>query len=142
MVPKDRLAPPADVLLLCLPRHAHALVGGDADPDGRVAAVILMVGGPRIQCSGTKVGPRYFLTASHCVDPVNFFSYAALMQSGAPSLCPGDSGGPVIRDGRVAGLHGTVYGVGLADGAHTNISVNLHGLRHWEALREAAHHRP
>jgi len=70
------------------------------------------------------------------VDAVNFYSYAEHLRPGAPSLCPGDSGGPVLRDGKVVGVHGTVYGIGAAGGAHSNMSVNLHTLRDWAALRQ------
>lgn len=62
------------------------------------------------------------------VDPVNFYSYGGLMREGAPSLSPGDSGGPVIRRGRVVGVHGTVYGLSRLDKARSNMSVNLAGL--------------
>ncbi len=70
------------------------------------------------------------------VDAVNFYSYAEHLRADAPSLCPGDSGGPVLRDGKVVGVHGTVYGIGSAGGAHSNMSVNLHALRTWDALQD------
>ena len=70
------------------------------------------------------------------VDAVNFYSYAEHLRADAPSLCPGDSGGPVLRAGKVVGVHGTVYGISAAGGAHSNMSVNLHALRDWEALRD------
>ncbi|EXJ15075.1 trypsin-like peptidase domain-containing protein [Imhoffiella purpurea] len=62
------------------------------------------------------------------VDPVNFYSYAGELHSGSPSLSPGDSGGPVLRDGRVVGVNGTVYGLSRLDMARSNMSVNLNGL--------------
>jgi hypothetical protein len=81
---------------------------------------------------------RWAETAVIRVDPVNFFSYARYLRDGAPSLCPGDSGGPVLRDGKVVGVHGTVYGIGgLAgeQGGHSNMSVSLPALKDWAALR-------
>lgn len=65
-------------------------------------------------------------------DRVNVYSYARLMADGAPSLCPGDSGGAVLRNGRVVGVLGTVYGLTRQDAASSNMSVNLHSLRGWE----------
>ena len=62
------------------------------------------------------------------VDPVNFYTYGGLMRAGMPSLSPGDSGGPVLRAGRVVGVHGTVYGLSHLDAARSNMSVNLSGL--------------
>lgn len=62
------------------------------------------------------------------VDPVNFYTYGGLMRAGEPSLSPGDSGGPVLRSGRVVGVNGTVYGLSQLDAARSNMSVNLHGL--------------
>lgn len=61
-------------------------------------------------------------------DTVNFYSFARLMRADHPSLCPGDSGGPVMRNGRVVGVNGTVYGLGPADAARSNMSVNLSNL--------------
>jgi hypothetical protein len=61
-------------------------------------------------------------------DSVNFYSYAKLMRDDHPSLCPGDSGGPVLRNGRVVGVNGTVYGLGPTDAARSNMSANLSNL--------------
>jgi hypothetical protein len=46
-----------------------ALIGGEPDRDERYAAVvtILSEAGSRKHCSATKIGPRRFLTAAHCV---------------------------------------------------------------------------
>ena len=68
------------------------------------------------------------------VDPVNFYSFGRAMRPDAPSLCPGDSGGPVLRNGSVVGIHGTVHGVALRNGANSNMSVNLSNLATWPAL--------
>jgi len=68
------------------------------------------------------------------VDPVNFYSFGRIMRPNAPSLCPGDSGGPVLRNGKVVGIHGTVQGVALRHGANSNMSVNLSNLALWSAL--------
>jgi hypothetical protein len=67
------------------------------------------------------------------VDAVNFYSAAAQLRPGAPSLCPGDSGGPVLRDGRVVGVHGVVYGLKPRAGARSNLAVNLSRLADWPA---------
>jgi hypothetical protein len=65
------------------------------------------------------------------IDPVNFYTFAHRMRPGAPSLCPGDSGGPVMRAGRVVGVHGTVYGLARKHGARSNMSVNLQTVQPW-----------
>ncbi len=65
------------------------------------------------------------------VDPVNFYTFAHRMRPGAPSLCPGDSGGPVMRAGKVIGVHGTVYGLAREHGARSNMSVNLRTVQSW-----------
>ena len=65
------------------------------------------------------------------VDPVNFYTFAHRMRPGAPSLCPGDSGGPVMRAGKVVGVHGTVYGLARTHGARSNMSVNLQSVQPW-----------
>ena len=65
------------------------------------------------------------------VDPVNFYTFAHRMRPGAPSLCPGDSGGPVMRAGKVVGVHGTVYGITRTHGARSNMSVNLRSIQPW-----------
>jgi len=62
------------------------------------------------------------------VDPVNFYSYGGEMRPGSASLSPGDSGGPVLRNGRIVGVNGTVYGLSRLDMARSNMSVNLSGL--------------
>lgn len=68
------------------------------------------------------------------VNAINFFTYAQRIRAGAPSLCPGDSGGPVLRDGKVVGVHGTVYGLGSKGGARSNMAVHLSELRRWPPL--------
>ncbi len=69
------------------------------------------------------------------IDPVNFYTFAHQMRTGAPSLCPGDSGGPVMREGKVVGVHGTVYGLSDKLGARSNMSVNLTDYKDWPLLR-------
>lgn len=71
------------------------------------------------------------------VDSVNFYTAAAQMAPGAPSLCPGDSGGPVLRAGRVVGVHGVVYGLHRRHGARSNMAVNLSALAEWTAWEVA-----
>lgn len=67
------------------------------------------------------------------VDAVNFYSRAGQMAEGAPSLCPGDSGGPVLHHGRVVGVHGVVYGIEGPSGARSNMAANLSTLAKWNA---------
>ena len=65
------------------------------------------------------------------VDSVNLYTFAHRMRAGAPSLCPGDSGGPVMRAGQIVGVHGTVYGLASPHGARSNMSVNLRVMQPW-----------
>ncbi|WP_186343129.1 trypsin-like serine protease [Allochromatium palmeri] len=67
------------------------------------------------------------------VDGVNFYTFGSERRAGSATLCPGDSGGPVLLDGRVVGVHGTVWGLSHRDTARSNMSVNLHGLIDWKA---------
>lgn len=69
------------------------------------------------------------------IDPVNFYTFAHQMRLGTPSLCPGDSGGPVMRMGKVVGVHGTVYGLSKKTGAYSNMSVSISGYQDWSPLR-------
>jgi hypothetical protein len=79
-------------------------------------------------------GRRWGKTWVIRVDAVNFYTFAHQMRPGAPSLCPGDSGGPVMREGKVVGVLGTVYGLSEKLGARSNMSVNLQGYRAWTPL--------
>jgi V8-like Glu-specific endopeptidase len=73
------------------------------------------------------------------VDAINFYTFAHLMRPGAPSLCPGDSGGPVMRNGKIVGVHGTVYGITRTHGARSNMSANLRSVQPWlDAHRHSA----
>ena len=65
------------------------------------------------------------------VDPINFYTFAHQMRHGAPSLCPGDSGGPVMRAGKIVGVHGMAIGFSDQLGAHSNMSVNLIRYETW-----------
>ncbi|MFW5724128.1 MAG: trypsin-like serine protease [Halochromatium sp.] len=67
------------------------------------------------------------------VDAVNFYTEAGQRAAQAPSLCPGDSGGPVIHAGRVVGVHSVVYGLNARHGARSNMAVNLAPLADWAA---------
>lgn len=67
------------------------------------------------------------------VDAVNFYSFGSEGHPGSATLCPGDSGGPVLFRGRVVGVHGTVWGLSRLSTARSNMSVNLHALSGWEA---------
>jgi hypothetical protein len=68
------------------------------------------------------------------IDAVNFYTFAHKMRSGAPSICPGDSGGPVMRAGKIVGVHGTAYGLSENLGANSNMSVNLRAYKTWSLL--------
>jgi Trypsin len=70
-------------------------------------------------------------------DAVNFYTFAADLRPGSPTTCPGDSGGPVLKDGQVVGVHGSVYGLSARDAARSNMSVNLHPLAGWDAWSQA-----
>ncbi|MEA3638446.1 MAG: trypsin-like serine protease [Lamprobacter sp.] len=67
------------------------------------------------------------------VDAVNFYTEAGQRVTQAPSLCPGDSGGPVLYQGRVVGVHAVVYGLHARHGARSNMAVNLVPLADWQA---------
>lgn len=67
------------------------------------------------------------------VDAINFYTQAGQRSVQAPSLCPGDSGGPVLYQGRVVGVHSVVYGLNARHGARSNMAVNLAPLAGWEA---------
>ena len=64
-------------------------------------------------------------------DAVNFYSQAGQRQDGAPSLCPGNSGGPVIYQHQVIGVNSVVYGLNVRQGARSNMAVNLAPLADW-----------
>ena len=91
------------------------------------------VGASRRSSGAEGEGPfgtrRWGETTVIRVDAVNFYTYGGLLRAGAVSLAPGDSGGPVLRQGRVVGVHGTVYGLSRRDAGRSNMSVNLHALR-------------
>jgi hypothetical protein len=94
---------------------------------------------PRGAAGQTPYGVRRFGSSQVIrVDPVNFYSYGRAMRLGAPSICPGDSGGPVLRKGKIVGVHGAVHGIAPSHGANTNMSVNLSNLASWSALNANA----
>lgn len=111
-----------------LPEDAVTLVGygcadaaDAADPrEGRVAGI-----------------RRFARSRVIRTDGFNVYTYARHLRTGMPSLCPGDSGGPVLRAGKVVGVHGSVHGYGGHPGqrgGHSNRAVQLHALRDWSAL--------
>jgi hypothetical protein len=67
------------------------------------------------------------------VDAVNFYTVASQMDIEAPSLCRGDSGGPVVYQGHIVGVHTVVYGQNREHGARSNMAVNLASLSDWAA---------
>lgn len=72
------------------------------------------------------------------VDSVNFYTKGGQMTTGAPSLCPGDSGGPVLHKGKVVGVHGVVYGLNARHGARSNMAARLNPLATWDAWPKSA----
>ncbi len=82
-------------------------------------------GFPAVRRSGWSIVIR--------VDAVNFYTQAGQLSAQAPSLCPGDSGGPVLHQGRVVGVHSVVYGLNARHGARSNMAVNLAPLADWTA---------
>ncbi|WP_201063899.1 MULTISPECIES: trypsin-like serine protease [Thiorhodovibrio] len=64
-------------------------------------------------------------------DAINFYTMGGQMREGAPSLCPGNSGGPVLHKGRVIGVNTVVYGLNARHGARSNMAVNLAPLADW-----------
>lgn len=67
------------------------------------------------------------------VDSINFYTEATQRSVNAPSLCSGDSGGPVLYNGRVVGINSVVYGLHRHHGARSNMAVNLSALADWAA---------
>ena len=80
-----------------------------------------------------SVGRRFGRSRVIRVDAVNFYTEACQASSEAPSLCPGDSGGPVVHQGHVVGVHTVVYGQDRRHGARSNMAVNLSTLSNWAA---------
>ena len=78
---------------------------------------------------------RWALARVQRVDGVNLYMLGSLRVPGAPSLCHGDSGGPVLHEGRVAGVAGAVWGWQPGHGARSSMAASLHALRDWSALR-------
>jgi hypothetical protein len=70
------------------------------------------------------------------VDVINFHSYARRVRADAPTLCPGDSGGPVMYKGKVVGVHGAAFGLDTGGGARSNMAANLMELKRWQVLSE------
>lgn len=65
------------------------------------------------------------------VDEINVYTTAGQTDSTAPSLCPGNSGGPVLYQGRVVGVNVVVYGLNARHGARSNMAVKLAGQAQW-----------
>jgi hypothetical protein len=72
------------------------------------------------------------------VDAINFYTQGGQMTTGAASLCPGDSGGPVLHKGKVVGVHGVVYGLNARHGARSNMAARVDRLATWDAWPETA----
>lgn len=62
---------------------------------------------------------------------INFYTMGGQMRAGAPSLCPGNSGGPVLSQGQVIGVNTVVYGLNATHGSRSNMAVNLAPLVGW-----------
>jgi hypothetical protein len=144
--------PDAAVIELDTPTPAVPTLGidlGPLAPDERVTLVGYGCADAQAAPDGPGDGPRpgalgtRRFAASRVIraDGVNLYSYARHLRTGAPSLCPGDSGGPVLRAGRVVGVHSSVHGYGGhagRRGGHSNRAVRLRALRDWDLLAARA----
>lgn len=81
--------------------------------------------------TATPMQRRWGATQVIRSDAVNFYSQAGQRQDGAPSLCPGNSGGPVIYQHQIIGVNSVVYGLNVRQGARSNMAVNLAPLADW-----------
>jgi len=70
------------------------------------------------------------------IDFVNFYSSARRTHADGPSLCPGDSGGAVMYNGKLVGVHGATFQPDAAGRARSNMAVNLRELKRWPPLSE------
>ncbi|MBK1641637.1 peptidase S1 [Chromatium okenii] len=99
-------------------------------------AAVQIVGYGRTGAASAPFGQRHWgTTAVIRVDSVNFYTYGGQLRANTPSLTPGDSGGPVLRNGRVVGVNGTVYGL-QRGAARSNMAVNINGLAAPSACRD------
>jgi hypothetical protein len=99
-------------------------------PDTQVTLVgygCAMPGGNSTQAMRRAWGTTRVIRA----DGVNFYSRGGQLSAGAPSLCPGNSGGPVLDAGRVIGVNTVVHGLNARLGARSNMAVNLQPLADW-----------
>lgn len=70
-------------------------------------------------------------------DGVNFYSFGGLLDEGAATVGPGDSGGPVVRLGQVIGIHGVVYGLSRGGAGRSNMAASLaHAVKTSERFAE------
>ena len=106
-----------------------------APPEG---AEVLLVGygcqiPPRLGDVRQRGGGRRSWGRSRVIraDGLNLYSEGGQMRPGAPSLCPGDSGGPVLYRGRVVGVHSVVYGLNARHGARSNMAARVGALAGW-----------
>lgn len=65
------------------------------------------------------------------VDEINFYTKGGQQAPEFPSLCPGNSGGPVLYQGRVVGVNVVVFGLNARLGARSNMAVNLATQAPW-----------
>jgi len=108
----------------------------DFTPLGKNADVTLVgfgCSGPRHSRDGRSAVRRAGRTRVIRVDAINFYTQGGQRSPGAPSLCPGDSGGPVLGKGGVVGIHTVVYGLSPRHGARSNMAVRLAPLADWDA---------
>ena len=132
-----------DVAVIEVDRLTPGIPTADLDLESSVEnATVTLVGygcqslkASKRRSKGPSYGTRRWAdTQVMRVDVINFHSYARRTRADAPTLCPGDSGGPVIYKGKVVGVHGAAFGHDSAGGPRSNMATNLSELRRWEEL--------
>ena len=123
--------PPAGIPTLPLALETPA-------PGGRVTLVGCGCTGLTGAAPGsTPAGRRWGESRVLRVDSPNLYTQAAQMGAGAPSLCPGDSGGPVLEGGRIVAVHGVVWGLNARQGARSNMAAHLKSVGDWDGWTRA-----
>lgn len=69
------------------------------------------------------------------VDEPALYMEATQRATHAPSLCPGDSGGPVLYRGQVIGVLAVVHGLSPRHGARSNMATYLGAVSNWLSAR-------
>lgn len=132
-----------DVAVIEVDRLTPAIPTADLDLESSLEnATVTLVGygcqsleTSKRRSNGSSYGTRRWAdTQVIRVDVINFHSYARRTRADAPTLCPGDSGGPVIYKGKVVGVNGAAFGQDTAGGPRSNMAANLSELRRWQEL--------